>query len=389
MEIKKLLGVQYSLSKENENLKKQINEKASLDVKQKEKELESKYQSEINSLKKKNKEYEMKISNLEKGKELEGKNKKEEEKEKEEAKDIYDNLIKDYEELKEQFEKLRESKSEELEKINNKLILDLKKKEQQNIKENEKKEAKINEQNLKIKELEEQIIILNEKISNITKSKSELEEIILKQEDNIIELNNTINNDYLVIQGHISEINKHEVYINQLLTTIKEQKIQIQNVKELQLKKDKEELIRLKTENKKFKSIIEVQNEEMKNNQKAHKALQEKYLQLCFDKRLKNHIELIEQAKEMKIRKMERDKKNSVFVIKKEEIDKNPNIINKLNLSARNKTRNTISIQKNVKTLENNNNKLPMIKHQHHLSSNVSNQVSSYVENDEEKNNQI
>ena len=43
----------------------------------------------------------------------------------------------------------------------------------------------------------------------------------------------------------------------------------------------------------------------MKNNQKAHKALQEKYLQLCFDKRLKNHIELIEQAKEMKIRKME------------------------------------------------------------------------------------
>ena len=86
---------------------------------------------------------------------------------------------------------------------------------------------------------------------------------------------------------------------------------------------------------------------------------------------------------------MERDKKNSVFVIKKEEIDKNPNIINKLNLSARNKTRNTISIQKNVKTLENNNNKLPMIKHQHHLSSNVSNQVSSYVENDEEKNNQI
>ena len=93
MEIKKLLGVQYSLSKENENLKKQINEKASLDVKQKEKEIESKYQSEINSLKKKNKEYEMKISNLEKGKELEGKNKKEEEKE--EAKDIYDNLIKD------------------------------------------------------------------------------------------------------------------------------------------------------------------------------------------------------------------------------------------------------------------------------------------------------
>ena len=39
------------------------------------------------------------------------------------------------------------------------------------------------------------------------------------------ELMYKINNDYLVIQGHISEINKHEVYINQLLTTIKEQKI--------------------------------------------------------------------------------------------------------------------------------------------------------------------
>ena len=388
MEIKKLLGVQYSLSKENENLKKQINEKASLDVKQKEKEIESKYQSEINSLKKKNKEYEMKISNLEKGKELEGKNKKEEEKE--EAKDIYDNLIKDYEELKEQFEKLRESKSDEIEKVNNKLIIELKKKEKQYIRENDKKETKLNEQNLKINELNDEIKRLNEKITNLKKHTTELEDIILSQEDNIAEMNETINKNLLIIQNNISEMNKNEAYINQLLTTIKEQKIQIQNEKEAHLKKDREEIIRLRTENKKFKSMIEIQNEELKNYQNAHRNLQEKYLQLCSDKRYKPHQELLQQAKEMKKRKMERDKKNSVFVIRKEEIEKNPNLSNKLNLSAKvNKTRNTISIQKNVKTLEDNNNKLPMIKHQHHLSSNVSNQVSSYVENDEEKNNQI
>ena len=187
-------------------------------------------------------------------------------------------------------------------------------------------------------------------------------------------------------------MNKNEAYINQLLTTIKEQKIQIQNQKEAQLKKDKEELLRLRTENKKFKSMIEIQNEELKNYQNAHRNLQEKYLQLCSDKRYKPHQELLQQAKEMKIRKMERDKKNSVFVIRKEEIEKNPNLSNKLNLSAKvNKTRNTISTPRNLKLNTSDDNKLPPInssRNYHHLSNFSHNDVNT-IENDEEKNSQF
>ena len=50
-------------------------------------------------------------------------------------------------------------------------------------------------------------------------------------------MNETINKNLLIIQNNISEMNKNEAYINQLLTTIKEQKIQIQNQKEAQTKK--------------------------------------------------------------------------------------------------------------------------------------------------------
>ena len=373
------------------------------------KEIEEKYESNINSLKKTIKELNDKIDKLEKDiinkdnkiKELEGKNKKNEKKEEEinkekeennennQAKEIYDNLIKDYEDLKEQFEKLRESKSDEIEKVNNKLIIELKKKEKQYIRENDKKDKKLNEQNLKIAELNDNIKRLNEKITNINKHRTELEDIILSQEDNIAEMNETINKNLLIIQNNISEMNKNEAYINQLLTTIKEQKIQIQNEKEAHLKKDREEIIRLRTENKKFKSMIEIQNEELKNNQNAHRNLQEKYLQLCSDKRYKPHQELLQQAKEMKIRKMERDKKNSVFIIRKEEIEKNPNLSYKLNLSAKvNKTRNNIiSTPRNLKMNTNDDNKLPPInssRHYHQLSNFSHNDVYS-TENDEEK----
>ena len=84
-------------------------------------------------------------------------------------------------------------------------------------------------------------------------------------------------------------MNKNEAYINQLLTTIKEQKININNEKEIQLKKFNEELLRLKTENKKLKSMIEIQTDDIKTIQKSHRILQEKYLLLCSNKKIKIH----------------------------------------------------------------------------------------------------
>ncbi len=340
-----------TLKKINENLKKKIEDKTPIDIKQKEKEIEL--------LKKKNKEFESIISNLNlkiKNFELE-KNK--------EINNPNDNNL-----------------NEEINKINNKLIIDLKKKENENKEEIDKKESQINELNLKISELNEEIKRLKDKILIEINKKKELEDIILKQEDNIVELNKIINQNYLIIQTNISEMNKNEAYINQLLTTIKEQKININNEKEIQLKKFNEELLRLKTENKKLKSMIEIQTDDIKTIQKSHRILQEKYLLLCSNKKIKIHKELIEQAKEMKLRKIERDKRNSVFFLKKDENDINNNI-NNLSDRTSKKSRNTIFVLKNSKTI-NEEYKLPNINDSKHYR-----YKSHLMNNDEEKNNKF
>ena len=348
-EIKKLSEQNNSLKQTNDNLKKKFEDKISIDIKQKEKEIEL--------LKKKNKEFELTISNL---------NLKINNFEQEKINGVYnknDNISND-----------------EINQINNKLILDLKKKENENKEEIDKKESVINELNLKITELNEEIKRLNDKILIEIKKKKDLEEIILKQEDNIVELNKIINQNYLIIQTNISEMNKNEVYINQLLTTIKEQKINMSNEKDFHLKKFNEELIRLKTENKKLKSMIEIQNDDIKAIQKSHLILQEKYLLLCSNKKIKIHKELVEQARKMKLRKIERDKRNSVFVLKKEEYD----IFNNNNLSDRilKKSRNILSL-KNSKTL-NEEYKLPNINDNKYYR-----YKSHLMNNDEEKNNKF
>ena len=106
---------------------------------------------------------------------------------------------------------------------------------------------------------------------------------------------------------------KKELEKNQLLNIIKEQKLQIKNIKENQELKDNNEINRLKAEILTLKSTIEVKNENIKNIQKIHKDLQEKYLKMCSEKRLKPQRELLEQAKEMRMRKEERNKNNNVL----------------------------------------------------------------------------
>ena len=103
--------------------------------------------------------------------------------------------------------------------------------------------------------------------------------------------------------------------ILQLENQIKEQKIQIQNIKHNQEDRDISEILRLKSEINTLKSTIEIKNESIKTIQKSHKILQDKYLKMVSERRLKPQRDLLEQAKEMRIRKLERDQNNLSFMI--------------------------------------------------------------------------
>lgn len=103
--------------------------------------------------------------------------------------------------------------------------------------------------------------------------------------------------------------------ILQLENQIKAQKIQIQNIKHNQEDRDISEILRLKSEINTWKSTIEIKNESIKTIQKSHKILQDKYLKMVSERRLKPQRNLLEQAKEMRIRKLERDQNNLSFMI--------------------------------------------------------------------------
>ena len=332
-DINKLTEKNISQSKEIANLKKLLNDKTPIDIKEKEKELEEKYKLEIDKHKKKNNDLELKIYNLnDKISKLEKNQKQnaEEEKKKEVKnenndnqvpKNLYETLTNDYMKLKEQFELLKTSKNNELEEIKiqyekkyddyqNKLSADMKKKEMNYLKEKEEQNQKLSDKNSKLLDYENQIKNLNNTILNLNKKLSQFEKII---EDNIDLLNKKTTANELSNKNTKIELEKKELEKNQLLNIIKEQKLQIKNIKENQELEDNNEINRLRAEILTLKSTIEVKNENIKNIQKIHKNLQEKYLKMCSEKRLKPQRELLEQAKEMRIRKEERNKNNNVL----------------------------------------------------------------------------
>ena len=195
----------------------------------------------------------------------------------------------------------------------NKLLVDMKKKEMNYLKEKEEQSQKLSDKNVKLIDYENQIKNLNNTILNLNKKLSQFEKIIIKQEDNIDSLNKKITDKESIYRNKQIELEKKESEKNQLLNIIKEQKLQMKNIKENQELKDNNEINRLKAEILTLKSTIEVKNENIKNIQKIHKNLQEKYLKMCSEKRLKPQRELLEQAKEMRMRKEERTKINNVL----------------------------------------------------------------------------
>ena len=178
------------------------------------------------------------------------------------------------------------------------------------IKLNEDNSKLISDKELKITELKEQIKKLNESLSNYQKIKTDLENIALKQEDKINELGYKVTKIETILKNKNLEIKQNEDYAVQLMNIIKEQKVQMQNLVNNNQEKENDLIKSLKNNIENLKNSIEIKENTIQTIQKSHKILQDKFLKLCSDKRKKEQEDLLIQAKEMKIKKNEREKGN-------------------------------------------------------------------------------
>ena len=159
----------------------------------------------------------------------------------------------------------------------------------------------------KIKEYENNIINANNEIKQKAKSISDFEKIILKQEDKIDELNNQISELNKSIYAKDLSMKKNENYSLQLINIIKEQKIQIQDIKVKKIEEDNDEITILKREIENLKNELEVKQNLITSMKENHKSLQDKYLSFCFNVRRKEQEDLLNKAKLLQKHKMEKD----------------------------------------------------------------------------------
>ena len=167
-----------------------------------------------------------------------------------------------------------------------------------------KKYEKINLQN---KNYESKIKYLNDNISKNSKNKKDLENIVLKQENKIIELNSLIKKKDGQLFSKETSITKNEAYSLQLMNIIKEQKLQIKNIKKQKSDEESSLIAELKRKISYLENTIELRDNTITNMKKTHKNLQDKYIKLCFNIKKKEQDNLLNQAKQLKKQKIERD----------------------------------------------------------------------------------
>ena len=172
-----------------------------------------------------------------------------------------------------------------------------------------KKFEKINLQN---KNYESKIKYLNENITKNSNNKIDLENIVLKQENKIIELNSLIKKKYNKIFSKEASITKNENYSLQLMNIIKEQKLQIKNIKKQKSDEESTQIAELKRQINNLENTIELRDNTIKNMKKTHKNLQDKYIKLCFNVKKIEQDNFLNQAKLLKKQKMERDAKKGL-----------------------------------------------------------------------------
>ena len=228
------------------------------------------------------------------------------------------------EEVKKKMEEIKQDLNTEKEEIKRRYTFEIDKKEKEYIIIKEKNINFINELNSKLKEYREKVEALNLLLTTNNKEKIELEDIIIKQETKVNELGQKVNKIEYLIKIKNKEIEENENNSLKLINIIKKQKIQIQSLKkEYQNALDNSALSEsnintinlLKTQMNSLKKKLEVKEDSMLNLQKSHKILQEKYLKICTNKRIKEQELFMNQARKLKKEKIERER--DIFFQKK------------------------------------------------------------------------
>lgn len=221
-------------------------------------------------------------------------------------------------------------------------------------------EKSINEYIIKIKELELLNRNLNISLKQVMQGRSDLEEIIIKQEEKVSGLGDKVNKIDQMLKNKNSELKQNESYSIQLINIINDQKKQIANVKNSQRENENSELVLMQDQINTLKVTIEgnllfidyiifilVKDAAIAQIQQKHKLLQEKYSKLSSEKRIKPQEELLKEAKEMKQNKMDRDKERG----------RNKSS-NKVKRSLNNNNNKVISDYSNIDNINNEENKL-------------------------------
>ena len=166
------------------------------------------------------------------------------------------------------------------------------------------------------------------------------------------------------------------------MNIIKEQKVQMQNLVNNNQEKENDLIKSLKNNIENLKNSIEIKENTIQTIQKSHKILQDKFLKLCSDKRKKEQEDLLIQAKEMKIKKNEREKgnlsinrNNSKNKNKKNNKEENKNFIPKLDIRGKQTT--TINSNDNYINSNNISNILPVIANQNDKNKEEKNELSN------------
>jgi len=161
--------------------------------------------------------------------------------------------------------------------------------------------------NSKMKEYKDNINNANNEIKQKEKSIADFEKIIIKQEKKIEELNKEIAElNKLIVNKELS-MKKNENYSVQLMNIINEQKLKIKNIKSKKVEQDNDEIMILKRQIENLKNEIDIKQNIILTMKQSHKNLQDKYLNICYNVRKKEHEDLLRQAKLLQKRKMERE----------------------------------------------------------------------------------
>ena len=183
----------------------------------------------------------------------------------EKLKEEYATLDKQYQEhkllLTEQLsnkdEQMKQSHQYELNELKTKYENEIQKKERAFKKVNDLNSRTINEHLLKIKELEDKIKTLTNDLSISNKAKTDLEDIILKQEGKVNQLGGKVNKIEQMLKKKNAELQQNETYALQLMNIIQEQKGQIAVMKKKKKEEDTAELNNLQNEINALKNVIE------------------------------------------------------------------------------------------------------------------------------------